>query len=208
MSYVPPPPGYAVPAPAAPLPPRPSTVSAAVGLLYLLALLQIVAALISIPMYGAMRAVYTDLYKGTPLEGSEGTLVGAGIAVAVVQTLIIVAGAIVLAILDAKGKQPARIITWIFAGIGICCYGGTLGGNAISGALSGMGSTGSGPDPAEVQQKLADAMPSWYTAASLTIAVVQLLVAIAVIVLLALPPSNAFFRKPEPVWTPPSYPTV
>jgi hypothetical protein len=31
---------------------------------------------------------------------------------------------------------------------------------------------------------------------------------LGVIIMLALPPSNAYFRKPAPEWTPPAYPTV
>jgi hypothetical protein len=68
-----------------------------------------------------------------------------------------------------------------------------------------MGSTGD-IDQEKITQDTAALIPEWITPVSTVLGVISLCAAIAVVVLLLLPPSNPYFRKPEPVWTPPSYP--
>ena len=55
-------------------------------------------------------------------------------------------------------------------------------------------------------QDTAALIPDWITPVSTTLGIISLIAAIAIVVLLLLPPSNPYFRKQEPVWTPPSYP--
>ena len=59
-----------------------------------------------------------------------------------------------------------------------------------------------------VEEKLAALTPSWIGSASTALSIITLLLALAAVITLALPASNAFFRRPEPEWTPPSGPAV
>jgi hypothetical protein len=55
-----------------------------------------------------------------------------------------------------------------------------------------------------LQRRIADAQPAYYRPVSLITFVVETLLILAVIILLALPQSNEFFRKrPESEWEPP-----
>lgn len=204
---------YTVPPAAAAPPPRqrPATVTAASYLLYLIALLQLFGLVAVVATMGTMTDVYNEAYQGTELEGF-GTVVGViGFVVAGVALLVFGAGFVTLGILNAKGKNPARIVTWVVAGAGICCFGANLTGPGSFGNFGGVGGTPTdgGPDPAEVQQRVLDALPSWYGPYNLVVHLIALLAAIAVIVLLALPASNRYFRKPQaPQWQPPGYPPI
>ena len=63
--------------------------------------------------------------------------------------------------------------------------------------------------PLRYQQKqLSDGLAGWIRPVELASGGLLLLMAVAVIVLLALPASHPFFRKQQEQWAPPSYPTV
>ncbi len=183
---------------------RPGVVSAAVSLLYLLAALEIISLVVQLSQIGTISDVYADAYRGTTVEGSEGlftagSVVGAGLGA------VFAIGYLLLAVFDGRGKNGARITTWVIAGLAACCGVFGLLGNAASSALTANvdSSDASLPDPQDIQRQLEAALPSWYQPATLTLGVITLLAVIAVIILLALPPSNEFFRKPQPVWQPP-----
>jgi hypothetical protein len=59
------------------------------------------------------------------------------------------------------------------------------------------------PDPQELQRRLGEELPSWYTPLVTTAAILTVLALLGAIILLALPPSNEFFRRPQPTWEPP-----
>jgi hypothetical protein len=204
---------YTVPPAAGPARPRPASVTAASYLLYLVAALQLIAAVIALSILGPTQDAYRTAYQDFPeLRGAADAIGTVGIAIGVTVAVLFAVGFVVLGILDGKGKNPARIVTWVVAGLGVCCSGIGVAGQAGSSALAGMGGGGNtnGPDPAEVQRIVDEALPSWYNPASITINALMLLALIAVIVLLALPAANAYFRKPEPTWEqpPPPYPPV
>jgi hypothetical protein len=203
---MPPPPLVAVAEPERPA--RPAVVTAAGYLLFLLATLQLVSLAGSIPTFNAMRKVYPEIYKGTPIEDSTDKIVTFGIVFGVGLVVIMAAAFITLGILDLKGKQAARIVTWVVVGLLSCCsvVGAASGGLNLR--LSG-GQTANGVDPAEVQRQMEAALPGWVHPFSVTVSTLQALTAILVIIFLALPAANAYFRKPAPNmgWTPP-YPTV
>lgn len=209
MSYTVPP-GAAAPAPL----PRPATVTWASYLLYGLAALQVIYGLVGIAGISAQAEVFEQAYADIPeLQGAGGVFATAGGIVSLIIYLLLAAGFVTLGVLDGKGKNPARIVTWVIAGVSIlCCFGPGIVGSAIGGLFSGIGapSGGPGPDPAELQRALDEALPSWYYPATVTLSVLSLLASIAVIVLLALPKSNEFFRKPQQTWEPPvpGYPPV
>ncbi|MDI1461758.1 hypothetical protein QEZ54_12310 [Catellatospora sp. KI3] len=212
MSYTPTPPsGYTVPpAPGA----RPGSVTVSAMLLHLVAALLVINAAIQvyaatqIPT-GLIEDIYRDAGADAEMASSFGSIVavfsylGAAVYVLVAITFV------VLGLFTGKGKQWARITAWVFSGLGICCYGCNIASAGANGMLSGMsGQNTSGIDQAEITSRLAEVTPAWVTPVSTVLAVVGLLALIAVAVLLALPPSNGFFRKPAPEWVPPTYPTV
>lgn len=210
MSYTTPPPsGYVVPGPAQPA--KPGTVSIASFLLYLLGLLSLVSAVLSIYTATLMTAEkVAKIYRDAGMSGADADTAASfasvsgyiGAAISVIVAILY----IVSAIFVGQGKQWARILAWVIAGLGICCGILGLASQAASSALSGIGSQ-PGVDNDKVMKGLTDLEPSWLTPLSLTLGVISLLAAIGVVVLLALPPSHPYFRKTEPVWTPPpSYP--
>jgi hypothetical protein len=192
---------------------RPAIVTAASYLLYLVAAMQLVNAAIAIATVGAAQRGYEQAYADFPeLRDGAAGIAMVGVIFGVVVAAIFGAGYVVLGILDSRGKNVARIITWVAGGLGVCCFGFGLAGQAALGSLSGMGGTGGTgqPDAAEVQRILTDAYPSWHGPAVTTIGVINVLAMLAVIVLLALPAANAFFRRPAPTATPvePGYPSL
>lgn len=67
----------------------------------------------------------------------------------------------------------------------------------------GSGGAANAPDQAEIQRMLEDRLPSWYTPVSTTISVLAMIALLVALILLALPPSNEFFRKSQTAWEPP-----
>ncbi|GAA1635275.1 hypothetical protein ACFQY4_45185 [Catellatospora bangladeshensis] len=208
MSYTPPPSGYLVP-PAPGAGPRPGTVTASSMLLYLTSALLVLSAALSVYTYSALSASeIEDIYRQggadpSMAESSAAIVMGAAYGGAVL-TVVIAVLFVILGLFVNRGKQWARVTTWVIGGIGLCCCGFGLAGQAMTASLTG-GSAG-GIDQEEITKRLSEQMPDWTTGVSIVITVVQLLALLAVIILLALPPSNNFFRKPAPEWTPPAYP--
>ncbi|GAB7041467.1 MULTISPECIES: hypothetical protein [Catenuloplanes] len=189
-----------------PVPHRPGVVTVAGYLLFATAALTVLGSLASIVSIKPTMDVYADAYAGTAAEGTESVLVGS-LVFGVVVNLLLAAGFVALAIFNNKGKNPSRVTTWVIGGLSICCTGFGLAGNAISGAMSGlatdMPSQSGMPDPEEVNRQLTDAIPAWVSPVTVVTSVLTLLFLLAVVVLLALPPANDFFRKPAAVWQPP-----
>jgi hypothetical protein len=114
--------------------------------------------------------------------------------------LLLAIGLVVLALLNNQGKNGARITTWVVGGISLCCSGLGVAGTAVTGSMTF--DTGNGPSAREVEQRLAEALPSWYTPTTVILSVISLLAILGAIILLTLPASNAFFRRPQPAWDP------
>jgi len=182
---------------------RPSTVTTAVYLLYVYVVLQVIGAIVALASYASFRDAYTEAFRGTSVENSAGVLATVTAVGAVGGAVIFGGGFLVLAILDGKGKNVARIITWVVAGLAVCDAGYGLISTATGGMSIGRTSA-QGPSPEEMQRILKAHLPSWYLPTTLTLGVIEALILILVIVLLALPASNAFFRKqPVQTWEPP-----
>jgi type IV secretory pathway VirB2 component (pilin) len=211
MSYTTPPSGYLVPEQPGGSPARPGTVTFASFLLYLMALLSLVSAALAV--YQATLLTQEKLltiYKdgGYPADQAEAaaavtpvvTYVTGGFA------LLLAVVYIILAVFVGKGKQWARITSWVVVGLfGVCCG---LVGVAAMGAgnsFSGMGAP-TGIDTEKITTDTAALLPDWLAPTTTVLSVISLIAAITVVVLLLLPPSNPYFRKQEPVWTPPTYP--
>ncbi|GAA4677089.1 hypothetical protein [Phytohabitans rumicis] len=186
--------------PAAPA--RPGSVSISSYLLYLYAALGLIGVVVQLSVLGTTSDVYREAYEGTTAEGGEVFVTVTTVIVAVVGLLFAVAF-VVLAVLNNRAKNASRIVTWVLGGISLCCSGVGLASTAFTNSMD-FGSTDSDvPSPSEIQSRLEDALPSWYMPTSITLTVLALLALLAALILLALPPSNEFFRKPAPAWEPP-----
>jgi hypothetical protein len=108
--------------------------------------------------------------------------------------LLLIAGYAVLAAFLAKGRQVARILTWVFGGIGIIVE--FVG-------LSPSYFTTTAPVDAAGEPIPAWIYPTVGTTTALTL--VGLIIAVG---LLAMPTAHDYFRKPPSVWVPGFYPTA
>jgi hypothetical protein len=174
---------------------RPITVTIASYLLYGAAALEVITAIMSLSTVGRTYDVVRDAYAGTADGSGIADVVLASAIVGAAINVLLAAGFAVLGALDSRGKNPARIVTWVVGGLSVCCSGIGLGGQAA------ISTTYTSTDPSgnlsqsQLNQSINDALPQWYRPVTLTLAAITLLAILAVIVLLALPASNAFFRK-------------
>lgn len=192
-----------------PRPVRPGTVTISGYLLIGIAVVSLLGIVTGLASYSTIRDVFAEAYKGTPMEDSAGAIAIASLVVGILSVLVFGIGAVVLAPLVLKGKQPARIITWVLCGLLVCCQGGGLASSGFSGASFGQSGSANGVDMEQVQKQLSDGLADWIRPVELLSGGLLLVLAIAVIILLALPASHPFFRKQQvEQWTPPAYPTV
>lgn len=179
---------------------RPGSVTISSYLLFLVAAIFVINSIISLSTMGTASDVVRDAYAGTSMEGSEG-FVTAFTAVGVVLNLLLAAAFVVLGLFNNRGRNGSRITTWVLAVIGVCCTGLGLGDNALN--SMNTGSAGEGPSSAELADRLNEAMPGWVGPVETLLNVIALIALLAAVVLLALPPSNEFFRKTKAAWEPP-----
>jgi len=184
---------------------RPAVVTYAVYLLYALAALQVITAIVQFSTLGTYSDIMKKAFAKTTGGDTAATVTTAALAVGAVVSLLFAVGYVVLAMLDGRGKQPARIITWVLLGLSLCCGGYGLISNAAGGSFMGNSrSTEGAPTSSELQQLIKDGLPGWYRPVTLLVGILGLLIAIAVIILLAMPAANPFFRKQaRPTWEPP-----
>jgi hypothetical protein len=190
--------------PAAPAqPPRPTTVTISTYLLWLTALVSLITGALTVSMVGRMADVYRELYEGTAAEGTEGFIVGVSVFIVVIN-LLFAAGLAILGIFNNRGRNGARITTWVLGAISLCCSGFGLAGTAVTSSMNLDSSTGTntGPTNAELEAALNRVLPSWFEPLSLVLTVISLLAILGAVILLALPASNAYFRKAQPAWDP------
>jgi hypothetical protein len=201
MAYPAGPPGPAEPAVARR---RPTVVTVASWLLYVAAVCQVLGAIITLSQLSATKEAYKKVFADTSMKGAENMLVAITAATTVGIGLLFAVGYVVLAILDGRGKNPARIVTWVVGGLAICCSGYGLVAN-VSGFSGFSGGSGNGPSPKEIQQTLHDALPGWYTPLLTAVGAIGIIALLTTVILLAMPAANDFFRKPkqQPVWEPP-----
>jgi hypothetical protein len=192
--------------------PRPATVSISTYLLWVTAAISLIGGIVSLTTVGALSDAYSELYAGTAAEGTESIVVGASVF-GVVLNILFAAGLVILAIFNNRGRNGARITTWVLGGLMLCCGSFGLLGTAFTDQLSGLDSTGgasAGPTTAEVEAAMNNALPSWFEPVSTATSVLSLLTILGAVILLALPASNAFFRRPARGFDPsvpyPSYP--
>jgi hypothetical protein len=178
---------------------RPTAVTVSSYLLYVTAAVSLITAVLSLSQAGTITEVYRSAYAGTSSEGMEAVIVGTSVVGAVINILF-AAGLAILAVFNNRGRQGARITTWVIGGISLCCSGVGVAGTALTGSMNF--DTGNGPSASQVEQRLAAALPSWYTPTTVILSVVSLLAILSAIILLTLPASNAYFRPAQPAWDP------
>src|SRR4051794_27131787 len=171
---------------------RPGVVTAAVWLLYLAAALQVLAAVITVSQLATMRDTYNQLFKGT-VPGAGDRVAALSAALTVGLGLLFAVGYLVLTVFIGRGKPAARYVTWGVALVSVCCTGTTLVSTTIS-VSDNVGGGAGGPTAEEIQKAINAALPSWYQPALTTITAASMVAMVTVVVLLALPMANPYFR--------------
>ncbi len=180
---------------------RPGVVTISSYLLISYAVLALIDMVIGLTTLGTVREIYRDAYAGTENEGTEGVVVFVFVAMSMVR-LLFAAGLVVLALLNNRGMNTARIITWVVGGIALCCTGVGLALSAAGSAVGGETSDDVASQ-GEIDRRLAEALPSWYEPVLTLTATLGVIAVLVALILLALPKSNEFFRKPQQQWEPP-----
>jgi hypothetical protein len=131
------------------------------------------------------------------IDGLAGLAWGTVIAGAVLAVLF---GALLIAlgVGNLRGRNGARIATWVVSGLGLFC--GCCGLLAVvsQSALTWDISTNSGTE--DLTQALTDAYPGWWIGLNGVVSAGQALGYLVVALLLALPASHPYFRRQaEPV---------
>ncbi|MEU4621064.1 hypothetical protein AB0G04_13925 [Actinoplanes sp. NPDC023801] len=191
-------PAYPVPNPAAPS--RPATVTISSVLIFIVAAMQVLSAILVISISGTLAEAYRDAIE---LESSEavadiGSIARITYVVMAVIYVLIAIGMTTLALLNNRGKNASRILTWVFGGLGLCCNSLSLSLTAGGLAFSG---TGEGIEDARIEERVNELIPGWFNVLMTASTVLTVLGLLGAIVLLALPPSNAWFRRPA-AWNP------
>lgn len=192
---------------------RPSIVTLACALLVAAAAILAIRSLLPLPYLGdaadAARAAYANSTDPNLTGDRFATVIRLTLIGSTVLSVIVAAGLAVLALFDLRGNNVARILSWIFAGLGVFCCGlGSIAGNATSSLTR---NNNSGVDTKAAAQQIADAYPSWYQPTTVVLTVLMVLALLAVIILLLLPAANAYFRRgsaTRPQVVEPPYPTL
>lgn len=160
---------------------RPFTVRLSSALLFGVAGLAVLEAVLDLVFVNTGLSAYRDAYTGS--TGSAfASLTGFTV------DLFFAAGAAILAILNNHGRNNARVVTLVLGGLFLFCGGY---GNLSDGLHRPARSAGVGT--------LAEVMPAAYGITTGIVSVLTVLGTLAAMVLLALPPSNRFFQTPRPV---------
>ncbi|MEV4507866.1 hypothetical protein AB0K00_02760 [Dactylosporangium sp. NPDC049525] len=183
---------------------RPSTVNLAVYLLYAAAGLELINIILSLAYSGALTDGAKKAVAGTSQEGA-GLGQGATGAITVVVGVLIIVLLSLLAVFVGKGKQVARILTWVLGGIAVCCTIGAFGSTILlkSSWEQLRKDDQSLPTWDRYNELLYSEVPSWYQPVTTVLGILLILAILAAIVLLALPASHPYFRKVEQQWEPP-----
>jgi hypothetical protein len=173
-------------------------------LLYLVGAIQLISVILSFAYLGDQRRVYEDAFSEVK-DGDAAAAVTVGFLVgAALFGLLFGIGLVILAIFNNRGKNGSRITTWVVGGIFACCGGLGLISLFAGGSMNFGQTDPNMPTQAELQDMLRDALPSWYNALTIILGVLGVLALLGALILLALPPSNEFFRKPAAEWQPPA----
>jgi hypothetical protein len=162
---------------APPLPPMsPTSVRFASALLFGVAGLSLLSAVVELVVVNTDLSVYRDAYTG-------GTGSGFRSIFSATLDIFFAGGAALLAVLNRQGRKNARVTTFVLGGIFLLCGG--LGN--LSGAFHG-------PAESAGQSTFEKIMPTAYGVGTGLLDGLTALAALTALVLLALPPSNRYFE--------------
>jgi hypothetical protein len=198
---------YQPPFPASPVtparPPRPTSVTVAGILMLVGAAVGIIGGILTIVAGNSIDPEFTTRALASGVSASDAMRISDSVQASfdAVGTVALLLG-VVLAVLMFKvlrGSNAARITTWVVLALSLCCG---IGNGLLAKTLSNLSETNiEGMDKATVQavgDALKESTPSWFAVGGVGASCVQVLGYIAVAVLLILPASNAYFRKPPP----------
>jgi hypothetical protein len=184
---------------------RPATVKIASTLLIVLGVVELARVGITLYEWQLTKEVFRDLISDPTKQSNALTALTAVTLVGVALTVIIGVGMVMVGVFTGRGKQAARVLAWVIGGLVLLCTGLSLAGGLFS---SGTSSTQQAdpdlPSPEELTKALQAKSPGWLTPVSQVVGLVAVLGMIVVVVMLALPASNEYFRKPVPVFIPPT----
>lgn len=172
---------------------------------YAIGVIALISTVIAVIQTNTTMAVMREELGGEGVEGLSAEQLDAALgfgtaisyAVAFVSLLFALAVSL-LGVFNAKGKNGARVTTWVLAGLGLLCsVCGSIGGafNSVTGGTTGT--TGGSDALTEATERAMAELPGWYYPATLAFAIINLLLYLAIIILLAVPASNDYFRKPK-----------
>jgi hypothetical protein len=199
MSY-PPAPQYQQPAPEGPRT-RPTVVTAAVWIQFATAAVLIASAIASLTTIDAVVEATMRTLESDPSLADAGTdistfedFIRIGAYVGVAAYVIFAAFYVVLGLLNNRGNRPGRVLSWVLSGIALFCCGL---GQLIGLGMQGMSTGGSEQYNDEMMQAVEDATPIWAAVLNWVALFMFIVGSLAVIILLAMPAANDFFRKDE-----------
>lgn len=169
---------------------RPGTVNAAVNIQYFLIALGLLSAIFAATLGDKINdAAKAELEKldASKLQMEIMANVGGSGALGLIITGVFTVVLLALTMLLAKGKQWARVVTWVLSGLAL-----------IMSLLGVLGMLAADEKIAKATAAGHEAAGAWYAPWQTTYMIVSVLGALAVIVLLAMPASHPFFRKSEP----------
>lgn len=196
--------------------PRPATVTAAAAIMIIMGVAGLVNAVVGLAAIGGVVDRFRDAAQATgasqsDVDGLAGVAWGTVITSAVLSVLFAVL-LIVLGVGNLRGRNGARIATWIVSGLGLFC--GCCGLFAVISQSALSWNISTDDQTQDLTQALTDSYPGWWIGLNGVVSAGQALGYLVVAVLLALPPSHRYFRgtadpaTPAPPTTPPTLPTA
>ncbi len=185
----------------APAKTRPGVVTAASRLLYLLAALQVITLGASFSQFPPLLRVLGDESFAQSDRDLLRTALMVGLGIGVAISVALIAGYILLGVFVGKGKQPARVVTWVVAGVNLICNLCAFGRQTATSTSAGSQNL----DP-ELRRRVDAAAPDWFDTLTSVRTVVELIALVAIVILLSLAASHEYFRKEDPAaWNPGTY---
>ncbi|GAA4463480.1 hypothetical protein [Phytohabitans houttuyneae] len=196
--------------------PRPATVTTAAAIMIFMGVAGLVNAVVGLATIGGVVDDFRDAAQATgasqsDIDGLAGLAWGTVITGAVLSVVFAVL-LIGLGVGNLQGRGGARIATWIVSGLGLFC--GCCGLLAVVSQSALSWNVSTDDQIQDLTQALTDSYPGWWIGLSGVVSVGQALGYLLVALLLALPASHPYFRRPAepqapvPPTTPPAIPTI
>ncbi|HEX5543725.1 MAG TPA: hypothetical protein VFX60_19580 [Micromonospora sp.] len=189
---------------------RPTTVTAAASLMILMALVGLIYAVVSLSsLNGIVDRFRAAAARTDARQADIEALIVSVRSTTIIALLFGVMVALLLLLLAIgilQGSNAVRIATWVISGLGLICGSCSLGVVVLQ-RMVPLVRQGENPELAELIRALTEAYPSWWIPLSGALSAAQAFGYLVVAVLLAMPATNAFFRRRPPAgWRPPMPP--